>query len=117
MDAKEPTRQRSIVARDAALRRLRWLTLVAGVLAAAGMGVLAALTAASTHARVVVRHALGATPARSSTIISVPEPTATVAVASGVSATTTSSSSTPAAPAPTAPSTASSTPVVVSGGS
>ena len=60
MDAREPTRQRGIAARDAALRRLRWLTLAAGVLAAAVMGVLAAVTAASTHARVVVRHALGA---------------------------------------------------------
>ena len=114
MDERESMRQRSIGARDAALRRLRWLTLAAGVIAVAVMGFVSALTAASTHARVVIKHALGASPVASSSIVSVPEPTATVPVATGISAT--SSSSTPAAAAP-APSTASSTPVVVSGGS
>ena len=112
MDPGESTPQRSVAARDAAVRRLRWLTLAAGVIATAAMGFVAAVTAASTHARVVVTHALGARTVSASTVVSVPAPAATVSVSGGVSASSASSTATPAAP-----STASSAPVVVSGGS
>ena len=112
MEMHESTPDRSIAARDAAVRRLRSLRLAAGVTATAAMGVVAAVTAASTHARVVVTHALGARSATASTVVSVPEPAATVAVANGVSSSSSSSSAPSSAPSP-----ASSAPVVVSGGS
>jgi hypothetical protein len=115
MDSQGSTPDRSIVVRDAAIRRLRWLRLAAGVIATAAMGVVAAVTAASTHTRVLVAHTLGARAAASSGIVSVPEPAATVSVSSGVSASGGSSSG--VSSASSTPATASSAPVAVSGGS
>ena len=120
MSTKEAPRTRSIAARDSAVRRLRWLTLAAGLIAAAAMGLVAAVTAASTHARSVVKHALGTSSVTTptATIISVPAPTATVSTAADVSASSASSSTPSASTAQSnVSSAASSAPVVVSGGS
>ena len=99
-----------VLERDAAARRLRRVTLFAGALAAAGTGVVAAVTASATHTRAAVRSVTTAA-ASTKTIPAVPAPTATVS-----SATVSSGSAAPSAPQ-SAPVASSAPPVAVSGGS
>jgi hypothetical protein len=98
-----------VLERDAATRRLRRVTLFAGTLAAAGTGVLAAVTASATHTRAAVDR-VTTTIVRAKTIPAVPAPAATVSSGSAAPA------AAPSAPQ-SAPAASSAPPVAVSGGS
>ena len=109
-------RQHAIDRRDRAARSVRRLTITAAAAATAAAGVIAAAVGGgATGSKARVRTLLGATTPRV-TVPTVPEPAATVTVATDEGGAATAPASAPSPP-PVAPAPAVDGPVVISGGS